>query len=67
MNETLNKLKQLIAQYKALQDPKTIELIIKQQVQYIRDEFKEIVKDHDKYMAELNQIEQTLIKKYVGK
>lgn len=67
MNDILNKIKELTAQCEALQDPKTIELIIKAQIQNIKEDFNTLLNERQNFMEALSQVETQMIQEYCTK
>lgn len=67
MNDILNKIKELTAQCEALQDPKTIELIIKAQIQNIKEDFNTVLNERQNFMDALNKVEKQMIQEYCTK
>lgn len=67
MTEILNKIKELTAQCEAFQDPKTMELIIKAQVQNIREDFNSLLNERNNFLEALDKVEKKMIQEYVTK
>ena len=64
MDDILNKIKELTAQCEALQDPKTIEMIIKAQTNHIREQYMDLIKEKDRFMDSLAIVEKQMIQHY---